>query len=208
MISIIRLWETVQQLAKTETSGYQDQDEFNRDVAAVQSDIMSYSSIDSASQSWIDIYGPFSKSAPLSIDNNGVADLPEDYYRGRTGSIGGKPCYPITVNQKDLYISSPIRGSVNVYWLENGNINFSPAKNASCTFSYLRNPAEATIILTPVEAEDDDYLVPESGADLEWNENVFNLFVYKMLERLGVEMKDNLAREYSMLGIQQEIAKT
>lgn len=207
MIDIVRLWETVNQLAKTETSGYQNQDEFNRDVHSVQYDIMGYSSQDSSSQSWIDIYLPFSKSTNVVINSQGVGVLPTDYYRGRTGSIGTNPCYPKSINEKDLHISSPIRNQVAIYWVEDGALNFNKTLE-TCRFSYLRKPAEASIILTPVDDEDDDYLVPSVGTNLEWTEHVFNLFVYKMLDRLGVEMKEQISREYANLGIQTELSKT
>lgn len=206
-MDVVRLWKTVNQLAKTETSGYQDQDEFNRDMNAVSDGIMSMSSIDSANQSWIDLFAPFSKSANVSINSSGIGTKPTDYYRGRTGSIDNKPCFPIAVNEKDMFGTSPIRNTVNVYWLENGSLNFLPARVATCRFSYLRKPAVASIVLTPVSDPDDDYLVPTVGTQLEWDDNAFNLFVYMMLSRLGMEMKGQLEMEFANFGIQSEMAK-
>ena len=208
MIEIIRLWETVNQLAKTETSGYQNEDEFNNDVKAVQDSLMSLSSVDGANQSWIDIFDPFAKSESLSINSQGIASKPTDYYRGRTGEIDGQPCYPIKVNEKDMFRTSAIRNTVNVYYQEDGVLKFLPTRVATCNFSYLRKPLPASIVLTPVSTPDEDYLTPTVGADLEWDDNVFNLFVYMMLERLGVEMKDTLSREFANFGIQRELAKT
>lgn len=212
MIEIVRLYNTVQQLAKTGTSGYQNQDEFNNDVEAVQDDLMSLSFIDSASQSLKDIFDPFSVSADLTTDVLEMINKPSDYYRGRTAQINGYPCYPISVNEKDIWNTSPIRKpsvatNIYVYYQEDDKIKFLPAQTLNVEFSYLRKPNPAIIVLTASSDAEGDYLTASSGGDLEWNSNVFNLFVYKMLERLGMEMKESLSMEYANLGIQKEIAK-
>lgn len=212
MISIIRLYETVNQLAKTSTSGYQNQKEFNNDVSAVQDDLMSLSSVDSANQSWKDVFDPFSVSASIITDIAGTVNKPTGYYRGRTGQINGYPCFPISVNEKDIWNTSPIRkpsvsNNIYVYYQEDNKLNFMPEQVLTCKFSYLRKPTTAFITLTATSDANGDYLTPAVGTDLEWNENVFNLFVYKMLERLGISMKENILSEYSNFGIQKEIAK-
>lgn len=213
MISIVRLWTTIQQLAKTETSGYQTEAEFNNDVAAVQDDLMTtFVPLYSVNQMLKDILDVFVKSSPITINSSGQADKPTDYYSSLTASINGHPCYPIAVNEKDIWNTSAIRkpsvaNNIYVYYQENGILNFLPAQTLSCNFSYIRKPADASIEFTAVSEEDNDFITATSVDDLEWNENVFNLFVYKMLERLGVEMKDSIASEYSRLGINTELSK-
>lgn len=213
MIGIVRLYETVNQLCKTETSGYQTEQEFNNDVAAVQDDLMTtFSPLYSINQTLKDIMDVFVKSVNISINSNGQADKPDDYYRGLTARINGHPCYPIAVNEKDIWNTSPIRkpslaNNIYVYYQENGVLNFLPSQALTANFSYIRKPSEASIEFTVQDEEDGDYITPIAVSDLEWDDNVFNLFVYKMLDRLGMEMKDSLSLEYSRLGIQLETSK-
>lgn len=213
MISIVRLYNTVNQLAKTDTSGYQTEAEFNNDVFAVQEDLMTtFTPLYSVNQTVKDILDFLVKSEPIAISSSGQANKPTGYYRGLTGAINGHPCYPIAVNEKDIWNTSPIRkpsvaNNIYVYYQENGVLNFLPAQVLTCSFSYIRKPVVASLTLTAVSTEDNDFVTPTAVTDLEWNENVFNLFVYKMLDRLGLEQKESLNLEYSRLGINTELSK-
>lgn len=212
MIGIVRLYETVSQLAKTETSGYQTEQEFNNDVAAVQDDLMTlFSPLYSINQTLKDILDPFVKTSPLVTDSNGEVSYPADYYRALTGTVNGHPAYPIAVNEKDIWNNSAIRKpsvakNIYVYYQEDEKIKLLPRQVLTLTLSYIRKPAEASLEFDVVSTDDSDFITPVSVDDLEWNENVFNLFVYKMLVRLGMEMKDQLSLEYSRLGINTELS--
>lgn len=211
MEGVVRLWNTVNQMAKTTTSGYQTEEEFNNDLADVQLALITkLAPFYSVNQSVRDLLKPFALSETSSA-TSGVLAYPEDYFRALTARINGYPVYPIATNEKDIIMTSPIRGASTAknqyyYYQEDGGIKILPAETLSVTLSYLKYPAEAFIVLTPVEGDNSDYLEPTVGEDLEWDENAFNFLLYMMLERLGVEIKDDLAMEWSNLGIQKELA--
>lgn len=213
MISIVRLYETVSQLAKTQTAGYQSEQEFNNDVSAVQADLMTlFCPLYSVNQTLKDVLKPFVKSGNLTSNASGEVDYPTDYYRALTGAINGYPAYPIAVNEKDIWNTSSIRKpsvakNIYCYFQEDEKIKLLPAQQLTIDLSYIRNYEPASIEFNVVSSEDSDFITPVAVSDLEWNENVFNLFVYKMLDRLGIETKEQLALEYSRLGINTEISK-
>lgn len=213
MISVIRLWNTVNQLAKNGTSGYQNQYEFNRDLADTQESLMSFlAPLYSVNQSLKDLLSPFATYQNITTDSDGVLTKPMDYYRVSTASVNGYPAYPISVNEKDVIRTSAIRtpsSTTNLYFYyqENEEIMFLPEEELDVRFSYLRKPGEASIILTESSDADRDYLIPTVGYDLEWDDNAFNFFLYMMLEKLGLEMKEQLSMEFANIGLSKEISK-
>lgn len=204
MIGVVRLWNTVNQMAKTETSGYQTQDEFNRDLASVQTALLSVlAPFYSQNQAIQDILSPFIKSTALS------STKPTDYFRFVSGIDRGYPMIPINVNQVGYMQSSPIRKPTakrTYYYFEDKQTKFLASGTPAGTMTYIRYPLAAKIVLTPVSGADNDYVTPTADGDLEWNEDAFNFFLYMMLEKLGVETKDTLSIQFSSLGIQKELA--
>lgn len=204
MISVVRLWNTVNQMAKTETSGYQTQDEFNRDLASVQTALLSVlAPFYSRNQAIQDILSPFVKGAALS------STKPTDYFRFISGIDRGYPIIPINVNQVGDIQISPIR-KPNVkrtyYYFEDKQMKFLASGTPTGTMSYIRYPLASRIVLTPVSGVDNDYVTPTADGDLEWNEDAFNFFLYMMLEKLGIEMKEQLLQQYANVGLQRELA--
>jgi len=204
MISVVRLWNTVQQIAKSVTSGYQTQDEFNNDLASVQTALLSVlAPAYSKNQAIQDILAPFVKGAVLSTTK------PADYFRFVSGIDRGYPMIPINVNQVGYYQTSPIRKPTakrTYYYFEDKQTKFLASGTPSGTMTYIRYPLASKIVLTAVSNADNDYVTPTADGDLEWNEDSFNFIQYMMLERLGVEMKENLLREFSAIGLQKELA--
>lgn len=212
MIDVVRLWKTINQLVKTETSGYQSQEEFNNDLATVQTELITllapYYSVNKTVK---DLLYPFTLSSTTSAVS-GLLDYPTGYFTALNASINGYPCYPIAVNEKDIIMRSPIRkASVTTntyyYYQEDNKIKLLPEVTLTVKLTYLKYPATASIVLTPVSDADNDYLSPSVGTNLAWNENAFPFILFMMLERLGVELKESFSVNWASLGIQKETSK-
>lgn len=213
MISIVRLWETIMQTAKKGTAGYQDEDEFNRDIAAVQTELMGVLAPWYAKSLAVkELLAPFVEPYSASTSSSGVLTKPADYFQIASASVGGYPATQIDVNEVHMLQFVPSRrpsSSENrySYYLSEDEIKFLPAEALSAAIVYLRQPDEASIALTPTSTADSDYLTPTSVDDLEWPERAFNLIYYMMLMRLGIEAKESLLAEFASMGLKSETIK-
>lgn len=214
MISIVRLWETIMQMAKTGTSGYQSEEEFNRDVEAVQTQLMSLLSPSYADNVSVrEILSPFVLTATGNTNASGLFAKPADYFQALSASVSGYPAWEIGENEEVTLRYLPTRrpsvsSNIYCYIVSGDSVTFLPKQVLAINLIYLRLPENAEVTLTPVSSEDSDYNVATSGGDLEWPERAFNLILYLMLQRLGVEMKENLLIEFSQLGLQLESSAT
>jgi hypothetical protein len=206
MISVVRLWQTLNQATKTGTSGYTTADEFNRDLASVQSALTSLLCPLYAINTQVqELLTPFVKSVAVS------ATRPVEcaYFLGATiNSIASTEITPV---QAPIYVSSPIRNpsatnAVAYHYFINAGIVYIHHSSLAGSMQYIRYPLASTIVLTPVSDSNRDYVTPTAGVELEWNENAFNLILYMMQEKLGLELKESIQMEYSRLGIQTETA--
>lgn len=224
MISTSKLIERVDQLAKAGTSGYSTQDEKNSDIYAVQYEVLgllcdNYENNQKVSDALINhiIF------ANITTDSNGVVgfgssgsdDTVSDYYRTLSILLGhlGSSQYPTTkvnINEIGMYKTSPIRKKVlannNVgYYFAEGDIIMLPETEMDICLIYCKKPELAQIVYTASEDDDNDYLVVDEleTIDIDFPENLFNLFAYLLLEKRGIEMKDQLLLELSNLGIQR-----
>lgn len=207
MISVVRLWETLVQSAKSGTSGYTTQDEFNRDLASVQTSLTGLLSPMYAVNSYVqELLAPFVKSDAISVTK------PVDCFYFLGGTINGVPAYPILPTQDSLYMSSPIRrpsadNQTAFFYLVNNNVQWRYHGSLVGHMEWIRTPAEASIVLTPVSDADRDYLTPTAGADLEWPESAFNFILAMMMQKLGLELKDDQLIAFADLGINFENQK-
>lgn len=207
MISVVRLWNTLMDSAKTGTSGYQGQDPFNRDLASVQTSLQGLLAPLYAKNTYVqELLAPFVASVAIS------AEKPEDCFYFLGGTINGVAAYPILPTQDSLYRSSPIRrpstsNQTAYYYLVNDNIQWLYDGTFAGHMEYIKNAPEASIILTPVSEADRDYVEPTAEADLEWPESAFNFILAMMQQKLGLELKEDLLLSFSQLGIQFEMAK-
>lgn len=206
-MDVVRLWETVSQTAKTGTSGYQSAEEFNRDLAATQTSLLTLLSPLYAKDIAIqDMLSPFVRSSPYS------ANKPADYYQFISATVNGYPSYPIRPNQVSLYSTSPVRkptasNNLSYYYFEDGQVKLLAPSGSTGMITYISYPTNASIVLNHVSDVDRDYVVPSSSGSLQWPESAFNLLLYMMVDRLGISMKENLLLEFSSLGIQMEASK-
>lgn len=212
-MDIVRVYETVAQRAKTGTSGYQTEDEFNRDINSVQTELMSIvTPLYDISPAVREILGPFVVPLAGNTDASGMISKPSDYFQIDSLSISGYPVKKISTNERFMLRYVPSRSPSSAdgrffYFLENDEINILPAEAHSVIGTYIRQPNEAEIDFTVTSTDDDDYIVPVSVTDLEWPERAFNLIVALMLQKLGLEQKENLLIEFSNIGISMEMQK-
>lgn len=210
MISVVTLWETLMQSAKTGTSGYQDEDEFNRDLSAVQTQLMSIlSPLYGRSSAVKELLAPFVEPLTGTSSATGVLAKPADYFQIAAVAISGFPVKEVSVNERFMLQYVPSRRPSTsekrfFYFMEGDDINLLPAEAHIVSGTYLRHPEEASIALTESSTADSDYVTPTAVDDLEWPQRAFNLILYLMMQRLGLEMKEQLMMEMGNLGIQME----
>lgn len=212
MISIVGLWEAVSRTGKFGTAGYQDEDQFNIDIKSCQFALMSaLAPLNSTNQVAKDLLGPFIVPFSGSTDAQGVIAKPSDYYQMDSLITNGYPVYPIETNELALLQFIPSRrpsltDNRYFFYMRNDEINVVPSAVHPLSGTYIREPSEAKIILTPTSTEDSDYVTPTSGGDLEWNNRVFNIFLYMMLHRMGFEIEKQLVMEFAQIGVQLEMS--
>lgn len=214
-MSIVALWKQVQTTAKSMTSGYQSQDEFNSDLATVQLRIANILCDNyQLSQKVEDALYGMIVTQTGNTNSTGVVPKPNDYFRLMAAwvNIDGKkiPANKIQSNEISVYETSYVRKpSITTtkdpayYYLDN-KIQMMPETQMNVTLIYCKTPPAASIVLTQVSDADSDYVTPTVGTELQWSEVLFNLFVYMMLEMLGIEQRENILYEYSQLGIPKE----
>lgn len=202
---VIRLWETLMQSSKVGTAGYQSEEEFNRDLASVQTAAMSILCPRYASNTYVQML-----LAPFVISETVSTTKPDDCFYFLGATINNITSYPITPVQASLYNSSPIRkpsakNPSAYHYIVNDDIVYIHEGALAGTMQYIRTPGEASIVLTPVSEDDRDYLTPTVGTELEWPESAFNLLLALMQQKLGIELKEDILTTVGAQSAQQEI---
>lgn len=222
MIEQERLWNRLKTLTKTGTSGYFTQGDYNSNLYSVQYAILgllcdNYENNQKVSDALI--YHIKETSAISSLANGYLSsttlidDYP-DYYRTLALKYVNEddeewPAKKISINEEAMYMTSPIRKADTaknrtLYMFKQYNVQTIP-KTAGNDYVlvYCARPADAQIAFTTAEDDDNDYLVidPANTTNIQFPEGLFNLFVYYMLESMGIEQREELASEYSQLGI-------
>lgn len=219
MISTAKLWERLQALSKSGTSGYFTQDEFNSNLYSAQYSVLSVCCDNYENNSKVSDYLiNHIKEVSVTTVTGGrlYADMETslpDYYRSLALNYisGGveNPSIKIAVNEEGMYLTSAVRKpdlskGRTLYVIKGGSPVVLPKQSGlSMNFTYCAKPEEAKIVFTTAEDEDNDYLVIDGAEtiDINFPEGLFNLFVYYMLEAMGIEQKENLLLEYSQLGL-------
>jgi len=224
MISVKRLWDRLSALTKTGTSGYFTAEEFNSNLYSVQYTVLAVGAdeyentqkVTDALINHIKVYEGITKAGGKLFNTDILTDV-EDYYRTLAVTYKTEtdefPSKKISVGEVRMYITSPIRRpnlskGRTLYYFTDSNIFLLPrSPDLEVDLTYLRKPTEALIVFTTEEDEDNDYLVvdEENTIDIDFPEGLFNLFVYLMLESMGIEQKEGLASSYAELGINRTI---
>lgn len=224
MISISKLIDSVNQLAKNGTSGYTTEKEWNDAIYSLQYEVLSilcdnYENNQKVSDYLInhirinEITANTNGHLEIDLYSSG-SDLEDGgYYRTLSILLNGiYPATKVNINEVGMYLTSPIRkfdiakNRVGYYFAE-GDIMMLPKESMSVTHFYCKKPDLAKIAYTEVSDEDNDYLTVDEleTIDIDFPEGLFNLFLYLLLEKLGIEMKEQLLTEYSQLGLSRTI---
>jgi hypothetical protein len=120
------------------------------------------------------------------------------------------PIYEIAqVNENELGIIQrmpqrrPSSEKKRVYYLDTDRIQLYPQQAISISGFYFVYPTDAKIAFTYNIIDGEDVRVYDSvnSIDLQWNESAANLILYKMLEKYGVSVREDLLMQYSRLGL-------
>lgn len=222
MISVEKLWDRLKTLAKTGTAGYFTADDFNSNLYSVQYAILSllcdnYENNQKVSDALIDHIketGIITSLVQGYLSSTTLIDDYPDYYRTLTlkyvdSDDNEWPSKKIAINEEAMYMTSAIRKpnlnkNRTLYAFKQYNIQTMPKSSGNdYILVYCARPADAQIAFTTGQDDDNDYLVidPANVRNIQFPEGLFNLFVYFMLESMGIEQRENLAMEYSQLGI-------
>lgn len=214
MISTAKVFQRVSQLLKTGTSGYTSDEEFSSDLVSTKIDIQNLLCDNyEKNQKITDLMNKdgMIKTLVTNTASDGTLSFPEDHYRSFNFTVTDAdrdlPVIKIGTNERGMYSTSPIRQFSAQkkrygYYVADSKFHIQPVGVVPVKFVYavkIDNP-----VLELTSDENDFQVVGPGTVDIDLPENLFNLFVYKMLERAGMEQKESLAMEYSQLGINNE----
>lgn len=222
MISVEKLYNRLNTLTTTGTSGYFSEDDFNSNLYSVQYAILAllcdnYENNQKVTDSLInhtkEYTGVTLGGGVMFADS--VEEIIEDYYRTlAVNYVVVDVIYPsikINVNEKGMYLTSQIRkpnlvkGRTLFYFTDRVPKMLPAEAGLDYNLIYACKPTEAKIAFTTQSDDNNDYLVIDSAntVDIDFPEGLFNLFTYYMLESIGIEQKEQLMQEYSQLGIER-----
>lgn len=223
------LWQRINQYGQKYMSGQQVVDTFNGALSEVQNEVFSMlSPYYSTNEKVRAILAVWVKSVNASATNGAYA-IPsgdDDPQFDRVISLGVTDIatppnilYEINpISEGELVFASrmpqraPDLSKKRVYYLVDAptTVNFFP-KPASLPFLmyYLVFPDEAKIAFTFSETDDEDIMTydPDNSVQLKWTKDARNLILYKMLEKYGVTVREQLLQEYSRLGLTEMLAQ-
>lgn len=223
MISTKLLYERLGILTKSGTSGYFTQEDFNSNLYSVTYAILAtlcdnYEKNQKVTDylvNHITLYSSTTEANGFLFDSS-ITETLEDYYRTLSvhykGSTQTYSSQKSTIGELGMYLSSPIRRpnktkGQTIYCFVDGNIKMYPNEATDFDLYYCRKPVVGELVLEDVSDEENDYTVVDevNTVDIDFPEGLFNLFVYFMLESMGIEQKENLAMEFSQLGIERTV---
>lgn len=224
MIEVKRIYDRVNNLAKKDQSGYNTADEFNSRLEAVQLRLIELFRPYYDQNEMVAIaLSPFAKKGTGTTDVNGilnysaftVANKPIHILSAGVALLNSKKsANRIKVNQinhiNDNAIRKPDASKQRFRYAVLGeSIQFFPEGARSIYYYFLRKPITGKIAFTEVTNSLGDFLNFDSinSVDLEWNDDVFNIICYMMLEELGLEIRETLLVEYGKMGIQEQSLK-
>ena len=214
MISTAKVYQRVNQMLKSGTSGYQSSDEFNSDMYSTFLDILNTLCNNYEKNGNVtDLMNKEGLIVSLAITTeiDGTFEFNEDHYRTFPIMVPSSPINipvrKINTNSVGMSETSPIRGfdaskKRYGYYLTNGKFQLLPRAETDIIFTYCIRPEIPVLVLT---VDDDDYEVVDAATtDIKLPENLFNLFCYEMMVRAGQEMKEQASQQYALMGINKE----
>ena len=222
MITVLSLWERVNQMAAKYQSGQTVVDTFNGALAEVQAEIYNdLSSYYQVNEKVRALLNPWVKTTNGTFTAGSFTSADAQFDRVVSIGItdGSNPATilyevnPITegelVYANRIPQRKPDASKKRVYYFMGGlNIIKTAPNTVALPFVmyYLSYPTVANIAFTYSEVND-EYIMTYSGTsvNLGWAPDAFNIILYKMLEKYGVETRDLWIAEYSRLGISKPV---
>jgi len=223
MISVLTLWERVNQMAQKYQSGQTVVDTFNGALAEVQAeiynDLSSYYQVNEKVRAllnpWVkNVAATFTTGLYTSNDAQfdrvisiAIRDTqnPPNILYAVNPITEGELVYADQIPQR-----KPDLAKKRVYYLMAGPATieiFPKPGTVPAIVYYLSYPTLAKIAFTYNLTNDEYVMTYDAGnsTQLGWALDAFNIILYKMLEKYGVETRDQWIEEYSRLGISKPI---
>lgn len=230
MIAVLDLWSRVNQYAAKYQSGQTVVDTFNGALAEVQAevynDLSPFYQINEKVRGLLNVWVG-SLNANFTAGSYTMPSGPTDPKFDRVISMGitdgltpptilyeinpiteGELVYANRIPQR-----KPDASKKRVYYFMDGPLIIKTAPNTVALpfiLYYLSYPSEAKIAFTYSLTNDEYIMTYDAGnsTDLEWAEDAFNIILYKMLEKYGVETRDMWLEEYSRIGVSKPVLNT
>lgn len=151
----------------------------------------------------------------------GQVDYPSDFYRlaGAVNAVHEGFTFVLNHTHENgialinrIPQRQPSLSKLVGYWHPSpGGIKIYPTNIAACNYYYIKKPVDAVLSYAYSDDSSTGEMVLRESAgtvNLEWNDNAFNLLLYKLLEKYGVIDKNALNIEYGKYGINTDIIKT
>lgn len=207
------VWDRVADYSKKHQNGFDDVDAFNGKVNEAISELTSYLlSIHAVNERASELLQPYIKSDTLTGSSTAVFTKPADFNYYLSASYEGVPVHKLSINQLDDYEQIAQRKGnltkkrVNIAGVNNG-WEGRPQSAYDIRLNYVFIPsAEPKIVFTEESTEDEDLLEYDDAATIDFLFDVkcIPLITYMVLEKLGVEIREQLLLEYGQLGIAKE----
>lgn len=213
MISVKFIFDSVQDLAKKDNSGYTSSEEFNRHLAKVQDILMRYYYLlFEEKQIIVDSLNPFIKELRLQIGDKGIVQFPEDYrHRLEVGNleitkpdcgevypnITPRPCPHLAANEVMETLASPVRKPsrrrrVYYHTFVNNYIQLYPDDlTGYIHFKYLIDPPVATYATTFDTVNRIQVFDDTNSVDLIWNPQDRDNIVDLLLLFRGIAIRES-----------------
>ncbi len=227
MIEVLSLWTRVNQYASKYQSGQLVVDAFNSSLAEVQNEV--YNDLSPFYQTnekvrgllnvWVKSLNDTFVSGSFEMPS-GDGDPQFDRVVSMAITDGANPpviqyeINPITegelVYANRIPQRKPDASKKRVYYLMDGPLIIKTAPNTVALpflLYYLCYPATAKIAFTYTQTDDEDIMTYDAAnsVDLEWAKDAFNILLYKMLEKYGIDTRDQWVSEYARIGISKPI---
>lgn len=222
-MNIYYLWQRCEDYIQKYQSGAQQVDYFNTKLAEVQSELFNdFSPLYDKNEKVKMLLDFWVREEVGTSDGDGTITIgTEPEIVNRPLSIGytdtGVIVFQIpSISESELVASyripqrAPNVTKKTVYYRFNtpNLVKFYPEEAVPFKAFYLVYPTEAYIAFTYTETADEDIMTydPANSVDLAWPEAADNLIIYKMLEKIGVSIREQLLQEYAKYGFVQDLA--
>lgn len=221
-MNVFYLWQRCEDYIQKYQSGAQQVDYFNTKLAEVQSELFNdFSPLYDQNEKVKMLLDFWVREQIATSASDGTITVGSgDEVVNRPLSIGytsgGSIVFQIpSINESELVASyripqrAPnITKKIAYYRFNTPNlVKFYPEVAIPFKMFYLVYPTEAYIAFTYTTTDDEDVMTydPTNSVDLAWPEFADNLIIYKMLEKIGVSIREDLLREYANFGFVQDL---